>query len=170
MRLPESFDGVFQGQTATPIFFWGGTSEIQRRSTEWCNYCRWCDCCYCSHAPGKPSSPLTLDAACAPGLLLLLQSDSRMARKKNKQRKDAPDGGNANPSASSVAPLGSGLDGPGSSSKKDSVTTTTTATNTNTSASTGSNVATTSGSRSRAVAPALPQPPASPALIICRNK
>lgn len=66
MRLAESFDGVFQGTTATPIFFWGGTSEIQRRSTEWCYYYRWCDCCYCSYAPGKPSSPLTLDCALRP--------------------------------------------------------------------------------------------------------
>lgn len=34
MRLAESLDGVPQGQTATPIFFW--VAEIQHRSTEWC--------------------------------------------------------------------------------------------------------------------------------------
>lgn len=165
MRLAETFDGVFQGQIRDSDFFLGGTSEIQRRSTEWCYYCRWCDCCYCSYAPGTLSSPVILDAACAPELLLLLPSALRMARKKNKQRKEAPDGGNGGPSGGVVAPLGPGLDGPGPASKKDVVTTTATTTNTNnTSASTGSN------SKSRAVAPALPQPPASPALIICRNK
>lgn len=64
-----------------------------------------------------------------------------MTRKKNKQRKEAPHGGNGSPSGGGiVAPLGPALDGAGPASKKDVVT------------------------------PALPQPPASPALIICRNK
>lgn len=99
-----------------------------------------------------------------------------MARKKNKQRKDAPDGGDATPSASIGASLGPGVDGPVPPSRKDAVTTTS-ATNTNISyntasagSSSSSNLAAASGPKPRAVAPALPQPPASPALIICRNK
>lgn len=38
MRHAESFDGVFQEQSATPVFFFffGAQSEIQRRSIEWC--------------------------------------------------------------------------------------------------------------------------------------
>ncbi|KKY37680.1 putative histidine kinase group protein [Diaporthe ampelina] len=92
-----------------------------------------------------------------------------MARKKNKQRRDAPDGGNGIPTGANVAPLGPGVDGPGPGPKKGVVTT-----NTNTSSSSSPspspNVAPASGSKSRAVAHALPQPPASPALIICRNK
>lgn len=77
-----------------------------------------------------------------------------MARKKNKQAKETPDGGNASsPSGGIVAPLGPALDAAAPALKKDVVTSTTAA-----------------SSSSRPLAPALPQPPASPALIICRNK
>ncbi|KAL1862813.1 hypothetical protein Daus18300_008309 [Diaporthe australafricana] len=78
-----------------------------------------------------------------------------MAKKKIKQKKEAPDVGNGSGSVGAPSAQGVAGSGPVLASKKDAVTTTTT---------------TTTSSKPRNVAPALPPPPASPALIICRNK
>ncbi|KAG8167820.1 hypothetical protein KVR01_003509 [Diaporthe batatas] len=82
-----------------------------------------------------------------------------MARKKNKQTNETPGGGNASPSSAIVAPLVPLQDGPAPALKKDMKDVVA-----------SSSSSSSSSSRPRPLAPALPQPPASPALIICRNK